>query len=192
MSKQNISNASQNTSLMDDLIAIRDELWAEEEKALEVVSGELSNTFAMLDPSLAALFKDLQTASAELSIAQKNGQMTDILKWRVETAESAYQTRLMEVKRNKMIAEAKSNMKNKIDTDMQDRKELHAVSMQQKMNDQFAALRIKRLQEKKKQDSGTWSWLILFMLGYWLANMNQQRLKSQREAFQAFKLVHAR
>ena len=172
--------------LMADILAIRDHLWAESAQNITMIAGELSHEFALADPALAALYKDLQSMKAEMNHARKTGQMTVMATWRFESAESAYHTRLIEVKRNKMIADAKARMKETDSQAVTERKELHALTMQQKMNDEFAALREKRLQEKKKKESGAWSWIIWFMVGYWLARMNDQRLKRTRDALSAF------
>jgi len=188
MTQDTQSFENQNSDLMNDIIAIRDELW----KKNDVIAGELSDEFAMLDPDLAALHKDMKSAAIQLSQAKKSGQMTDMLKWRFETMESAYQTRLLEVRRNKLTA------KNKIldKEEQQERRELHELSMQQTMNDQFARLREKRLKEKRKKGSSSGGFLFYFLLGLWLAQMqNQRRIDngrrmSARNAFSNARLSH--
>ena len=183
---QSIDN--QNNDLMADIIAIRDELWEKN----DVIAGELSDEFAMLDPDLAALHKDMKSAAMQLSQAKNSGHMTDMLKWRFESMESAYQTRLLEVRRNKLTA------KNKVvdKAEQQERRELHEISMQQTMNDQFARLREKRLKEKRKKESSSGGFLFYFLLGLWLAQMqNQQRIDHNRRmsasnAFSNARLSH--
>lgn len=171
----NISTNNDNTFLAD-VIAIRDDLWAQDDAAIALVAGELSETFAMLDPDLAALFKDMKTVMAQYTQAKKTGQMAGILKWRFESAESAYQTRLMEVRRNKILAAEK----NEISEIALEKRQLHEVTMQQKMNEEFSALREKRLKQKRRKEEGSGGWLFYFLLGMWIANMNKQRLEQDR------------
>ena len=176
----------QNTDLMNDIIAIRDDLWAKN----DIIAGELSEEFAMLDPDLTALHKDMKSAAAQLSNAKQTNGMTDMLKWRFESMESAYQTRLLEVRRNKLLANNKVVDKE----EQQQKRELHELSMQQTMNDQFAALREKRLKEKRrKEKSSSGGFLFYFLLGLWLANMQRnQRLEQDRarNAFSNARLSH--
>jgi len=187
MTQNTQSSTSQNSDLMNDIIAIRDDLWAKN----DVIAGELSEEFAMLDPDLAVLHKDMKSAASQLSQAKKTGQMTDMLKWRFESMESAYQTRLLEVRRNKMTA----NNKPVADKEQQERRELHEISMQQTMNDQFSRLREKRLKEKRKKESSSGSFLFYFLLGLWLAQIQNQRLENERQmsarnAFSNARLSH--
>ncbi len=187
MNETNVITTQNQSSLMDDIIAIRDELWAEADAETEIISGELSDTFAMLDPDLAVLHKDMKSAAAQYNHAKKTGQMTGMLKWRFESAESAYQTRLLEVRKNKLNASSKPV----IDEDAQAKRELHELSMQQSMNDQFAAIRAKRLKEKRRREDSGGSWLFYFILGMWLAQINAQRLEQDRlrHAFSHAKLA---
>jgi len=167
LSKNNTNNAS----FLDDMIAIRDELWANDDIIPDILPGELSETFALLDPDLAALHKDMKTAAMQLSHAKKTGQMTNIVKWRFESAESAYQTRLLEVRQNKLAHRAQEILEEAIIKRLE-----HEDAMQNKMNEQFASIREKRLKERKRKESNSGSWLFYFMLGVWLSNIHTQRM----------------
>ena len=96
--------------LMADIVAVREQLQAQPSsdaspsEAQNVIAGELSETFALMDPDLAALHKDMKTAAAQANLARKNGgKMAGIAQWRYESAQSAFETRLQEVRRNKFI-----------------------------------------------------------------------------------------
>lgn len=162
-------------SLMDDMMAIRDDLSnkLEQTGGIDIIPGELSDAFAMLDPDLAMLHKDMKTAAAQLAHARKTGQMADILKWRFETAESAYQTRLLEVRSNKLLNNAAGTLIK--DGEAAAKRQLHELSMQEKMNEQFAALRKKRMEEKRRKEESQGGWFFYFMLGLWLAQMQSRQ-----------------
>lgn len=172
---------SQKPSLMDDMFAIRDDLSSRAETAaqIDIIPGELSDAFAMLDPDLALLHKDMKTAAAQLSHARKTGQMADIALWRFETAESAYQTRLLEVRSNKLMHNAAGMLIK--DGEAAAKRQLHELSMQEKMNEQFAAVRKKRLEEKRRKEETSGGWFFYFMLGMWLAQMQTQNRKRNLE-----------
>jgi len=98
---------------------------------------------------------------------------------------------ILEVRRNKMTA----NNKPVADKEQQERRELHEISMQQTMNDQFSRLREKRLKEKRKKESSSGSFLFYFLLGLWLAQIQNQRLENERlmsarNAFSNARLSH--
>lgn len=171
----------QKPSLMDDIVAIRDDLNAQSDNSgqTDIIPGELSDAFAMLDPDLAMLHKDMKTAAAQLSHARKTGQMADIALWRFETAESAYQTRLLEVRSNKLLNNAATTLVK--DGEIAAKRQLHELSMQEKMNEQFAALRKKRLEEKRRKEDSSGGWLFYFILGLWLAQMQAQNHKKNLE-----------
>lgn len=166
---------NQKPSLLDDIYAIRDDLASRPETSehTNIIPGELSEAFAMLDPDLAMLHKDMKTAAAQLAHAQKTGQMADILKWRFETAESAYQTRLLEVRSNKLLNNAAGTLIK--DGEAAAKRQLHELSMQEKMNEQFAALRKKRMEEKHRKEETSGGWFFYFMLGLWLAQMQSRQ-----------------
>jgi len=147
----------------------------------DYISGELSEAFTRLDPDLAILYNDMKNAAAVLDRTSETAGDYDTIKYNFESAQTAYQTRLLEVRalKFKMASDAEKEH-------AQQRRELHELSMQSKMNDHFAAMRKKRLQEKqrKEQSSGSGGWLFYFLLGLWLAQMNQQmhrRFEEQNE-----------
>ena len=138
---------------------------------MRLLSGELSNTFAMLDPALAKLFQEMKATALQLSHAKKTGANIDLALWRFQTAESAYQTRLYEVRKNALIKDIEDN------DNQSAKKELHGLTMQQKMNDDFNALRRKRAEEKRRrEEKSSGGFFFYFMLGLALANMNAQRM----------------
>lgn len=133
--------------------------------------GELSNAFAMLDPTLAAFHTDMKKAALHLAHAKKTGQNIDIALWRYETAESAYQTRLYEVRKNALLKEIEAT------GDSIAKVELHEMTMQQKMNEEFNLLRQKRAEEKRRQEEKqSGGFFFYLMLGIALANLNAQRI----------------
>ena len=170
-------NASHN-SFMDEIITIRDDLWTNNDVIETVLPGDLSDVFAMQDTDLIALFKEMKTAKSQLLHAKKTGQMVSMAKWRFESAESAYQTRLIEVRHNSILG-SKTVMD---EEEAYEKRTLHEIAMQERMNAQFTAIREKRLKEKKKKEKSEGSWFFYFMLGIWLANNNlfgsQNKLKT--------------
>ena len=174
LTPQGTSKNAQSQSLLDSMFAIRDDLNSQSNSEItQIIPGELSEAFAMLDPDLAMLHKDMQTASAQLAYAKKTGQLVDIATWRFESSESAYQTRLIEVRKNKLVARAASTV---MDGDEEHAKrELHQLSMQERMNEQFAAIRKKRMEEKRRKEESQGGFLFYYLLGMWLANMQAQK-----------------
>ena len=136
----------------------------------EMVAGELAHEFAHLDPSLSAFHGDLRSAAAELASAKKSGKDISIALSNFETAESIYQTRLFEVRRDKLAMDAQAEA----DAD-EAKSALHALTMQHKMDEQFAALRKRRIAAKRRQKEQQNSWLFYFLIGLWLSQMQQQR-----------------
>lgn len=163
------------TSLMDDILSVRDDLSKDDNstQAPTVIPGELSSAFALLDPDLAMLHKDMKTAAAQLDIARKTGNMADMALWRFESAESAYQTRLMEVRKNKLASQSASTAMS--EGEIEAKKQMHAQSMQDRMNEQFAAVRKKKIEEKRRKDEKDGGFFFYLMLGMWLAQMNNQK-----------------
>lgn len=142
----------------------------------DIMPGSLSNSFALLDPSLAAFHGDMRRAALQLNIAKKTGQDIDMALWRFQTTESAYQTRLYEVRKNSILKKIVE------DGDITAKKELHGLTMQQKMNDDFARMRQKRAEEKRrKEEKSEGGFFFYFMLGIALANMNAQRISREME-----------
>jgi len=171
------SNNSPTSSLMDGVLVVRDTLNQDIVQAPVLVGGDLSQAFALLDPDLAMLHKDMQSALAQYEMARKNGQMIDMTKWRFESAESAYQTRLMEVRQNKL---ARETAELAIDKGEQEaKKQLHIQSMQDRMNEQFNATRRKKIEEKRRKEEKQGGFFFYFLLGMWLAQIQaQQRAKN--------------
>lgn len=167
-------NNQNTTPLFDDIVAVRDDLINNKDVnyTQSIIPGELSDAFAMLDPDLSMLHKDMKTALAQLALAQKSGQMVDIAAWRFETSESAYQTRLMEVRKNKLLSKV---AKESIDSDeAQAKKQLHAETMQNRMNDSFNRQRVEKQKKKRSEEKSKGGLFFYLMLGMWLANMNKQ------------------
>jgi hypothetical protein len=173
-------------SLIDEAVAIRDGMARDGNQDNEnvftadiYVSGELSETFAMLDPDLALLFKDMKTAAVQLSSARKSdGVNIDLAKWRLESAQSAYQTRLLEVRKNHILSKAASESLDKGEAECM--RISHELTMQERMNEQFAAMRKQRMEEKRRQEDEQHSWLLYFLIGLWIAQMaRQNRLNNQ-------------
>lgn len=165
---------TQKTPLIDEIVAIRDDLLNSRDAATPVIiPGELSEAFTLLDPDLAYLHKDMRSAAIQLSIAQKSGQMVDMAKWRFETAESAYQTRLMEVRKNKKFEDAAKMAM--VDGGVKAQGELRNSAMQEEMNRQFNQRRLKKIEEKRRREEKEGGWFFYMMLGLWLATMNAQR-----------------
>lgn len=143
----------------------------------DVIPGSLSTSFALLDPSLATFHNDMRRAALQLAHAKKTGQNIDIALWRFETAESAYQTRLYEVRKNSIIEKINA------DGDTDAKKELHNLTMQQRMNDSFNLRRQQRAEEKRrKEEKSEGGFFFYFMLGIAIANMNAQRIAREMEA----------
>lgn len=161
--------------LFDDIKALRDDLLAEKTviQAPVIIPGELSEAFALIDPDLAYLHKDMKTANAQLEIARKSGQMIDMAQWRFESAETAYKTRLMEVRKIKsMRKHAKTALSG---DEIKAKREMRNSSMQEEMNKAFELRRKKMMEEKRRKDEKQGGWFFYLMLGMWLAQMNAKQ-----------------
>jgi len=162
--------------LMDDIMAVRANLSENPEHAsVDPVSpGELSEAFTLLDPDLAMLHKDMKTAAAQLNTAIDKGQMVDMAKWRFESAQSAYQTRLVEIKKDKalrLFAEKTVNGETDIERTKRD---LRSMAMQEAMNESFARRRKQKAEEKRRKDEKQGGLFFYIMLGFWVAQMQAQ------------------
>ena len=162
--------------LMDDIMAVRANLSENPEHAsVDPVSpGELSEAFTLLDPDLAMLHKDMKTAAAQLNTAIDKGQMVDMAKWRFESAQSAYQTRLVEIKKDKalrLFAEKTVNGETDIERTKRD---LRSMAMQEAMNESFARRRKQKAEEKRRKDEKQGGLFFYMMLGFWVAQMQAQ------------------
>lgn len=165
--------------LYDDIVAIRDQLAAEKEiiAAPVVFPGELSEAFALLDPDLAYLHKDMKSAAAQLTHANKSGQMVDMAQWRFDSAQSAYKTRLMEVRKNKMLNKYAKKALN--GEEVSAKREMRNSAIQDEMNQAFALRRKKMMEEKRRKDESKGGLFFYIMLGMWLAQMqSRQRVKN--------------
>ena len=165
--------------LYDDIVAIRDRLATEKETvaAPAVFPGELSDAFALLDPDLAYLHKDMKSAAAQLNQANKSGQMVDMAQWRFDSAESAYKTRLMEVRKNKMLKKYAKKALN--GEEISAKREMRNCAIQDEMNRAFALRRKKMMEEKRRKDESKGGLFFYIMLGMWLAQMQaRQRVKN--------------
>jgi hypothetical protein len=166
-------NGKQTQALQLDVAALRDDLLSEKITVKPVFAGELSEAFALLDPDLAFLHKDMKSAAAQLMIAQKSGQLVDMAQWRFDSAESAYKTRLMEVRKNKELKKyAKKLLK---DGEVEAKREMRNSSMQEEMNKSFALRRKQKAEEKRRKKEQEGGFLFYFLLGMWLAQINAQQ-----------------
>jgi len=188
MTSTNIEKHSKNNDLIGEIVSLRDDLWNDTVAPSLSHTNDLSESFARLDPDLMALYKDMKDAHAVLFHAKNAGEMSAMAKWRFESAESAYKTRMMEVRSAKFKMASDEEKKEALA-----KREMHENTMQERMNEQFAALRKRQMEEKKQQQSSG-SWFFYFMLGLWLAQMHTQHLRLAKErdmAQNAFKKVHA-
>jgi hypothetical protein len=132
-----------------------------------LIAGELSNHFTMLDPALSALFEDLQRATMAYATAQSTNEDMTAAKWRLETAQSAYHTRLLELRKNALNKKIAEN-----DADVDAKCELHEMTMQQRMNENFNRLREKKAADKKKKEKESQGdFFFYFVLGLALAQL---------------------
>lgn len=169
--------------LFDDIVAVRDQLLQKSDAIVvtdAIIPGNLSESFALLDPDLAALHKDMKSAASQIDLARErglNGPMLEMAKWRFESAQSAYQTRLVEVRKNKDMKFAAKKALNGHEDEA--RRELRHLSLQEQMNGAFAAqVRKKRALEKQRNEEKENSFFLYMMLGLWFSNMwNKQRAK---------------
>jgi hypothetical protein len=162
--------------LMDDIMAVRDGLLNEQQlvKAEPVIPGELSEAFTLLDPDLAMLHKDMKSAAAQLNTAIDKGHMIDMAKWRFESAQSAYQTRLVEIKKDKALNKLAEQSVNG-ETDLERAKrDMRNMAMQEAMNESFARRRKQKAEEKRREDEKQGGLFFYLMLGLWFAQMQQQ------------------
>lgn len=170
--------------LFDDIVAVRDQLLQKSDAivvAEKILPGNLSESFALLDPDLAALHKDMKSAAAQIDLARErglNGPMLEMAKWRFDSAQSAYHTRLVEVRKNKNMKFAAKKAMNGQESEA--RRELRHLSMQEQMNNAFAAqVKKKRAIEKQRKEEKENSFFFYMMLGMWMSNMfNRQRANS--------------
>lgn len=173
--------SANNPDFSKDVEAIRDDLINEKEilQYKPVTPGELSDAFALLDPDLALLHKDMRTAAAQYNLAQKSGHMVDMAQWRFESAESAFQTRLTEVRKNKMLQDAALKALGGYEDDA--RRDLRRRSMQEEMDAAFNQRRKKMMEEKRRKEEKQNGWFFYLMLGLWLAQMNAWRRSRDME-----------
>lgn len=174
----NTYQGSKAQPLYEDIVAVRDSLHQEKNipQTPVAIPGALSDAFAMLDPDLAFLHKDMKSAAAQLIAAQKSGQMVDMAQWRFDSAKSAYKTRLIEVRKNKTLKKyAKKALK---DGESKAKREMRNCSMQDEMNKAFALRRKKKAEEKRRKEESKGGFFFYMMLGMWLAQMTaRQRAK---------------
>lgn len=168
-----------NAPLMNAVRDINETMQAEDKQVvpdIRIVPGELSDAFARLDPDLAYLHKDMLSALAQLNQAQRDGTAIDMISWRYESAKSAYQTRLIEVRENKMLNRTELTAEEK-----DEKRVLHELSMQDRMNENFARIREKRIQKKKRDEQGNGGWFFYFIIGMMVAQMNARRLEMDQQ-----------
>jgi hypothetical protein len=188
MTSTNTETHNNNKELMGGIISLRDDLFNDAVAPSLSYQDDLSESFARLDPDLMALYKDMKDAHALLVHTKNGGELNDTAKWRFESAESAYKTRMMEVRSAKFKMASDEEKREALA-----KREMHETAMQDRMNEQFAALRKRQMEEKKQQQSSG-SWFFYFMLGLWLSQMHTQRLRLDKErdmAQNAFNKVHA-
>lgn len=151
----------------------------------DYISGELSEAFTRLDPALASLYDDVKKAAVSLDNIGKNTSNHADIQYRYDSAKAAYQTRLLEVRATRFKMASDTEKETAIEKRM-----AHELSMQDTMNERFAALRQKRMQEKQRKESANGGWFFYFVLGMWLAQMNNQmrdNLEKQRDIRGDFK-----
>ena len=165
--------------LLDQITAIRDDLDANPSayRIKSYVPGEISEAFARLDPDLAYLYKDMKTAAIQLEQAQRSGQVVDMAQWRFETAESAYQTRLLEVRSNENAKLAMQRLEEG-EEELAVRRALRDETMQKDMNEAFARQRKKREEAKRRAEEKNNGWMLIFLLG-WAFMQMQARMRAR-------------
>jgi|GEM_PF-5242692 len=150
--------------------------------AKTIIPGELSEAFARLDPDLSFLHGEMMTAMGKLDHLRRSGADVLAIQYALdhyESMKSVYQTRLIEVRESKLLTQSE------LSADEKDEKRvLHELSMQDRMNENFARLRDQRARDKKKkeqqkQDQG--SWFLYFAIGLMVAQMNARRYENQHE-----------
>ena len=174
--------SQQNTApLFDDIVSIRDTMLAETETiaAPAPVPGALSEAFALLDPDLAYLFKDMKSAATQLVSAQQSGQMVDMAQWRFDSAESAYKTRLMEVRKNKMMKKCAKKALN--GEEEAAKRDLRNSAIQDEMTNAFNLRRKKLKEEKRRKEEGEGGLFFYVLLGMRLAQMAAQKRAKDME-----------
>lgn len=167
--------------LFDDIVAMRDQLHDKSDSiqaSATIIPGDLSESFALLDPDLAALHKDMKSAAAQIDMAQQKGlgnAMIETAKWRYDSAQSAYHTRLVEVRKNKNLKFAA----NKVLDGKEDeaRRELRHQNLQDQMNTAFAQqMQKKRALQKQREKEKEGGIFFYMMLGLWIGSIwNNQR-----------------
>jgi hypothetical protein len=169
---RHLTPQTSNGSLLDTMISIRDEGAdnIENSDISAIIPGELSDAFARLDPDLAYLHKDMLSALSQLERGKKDGVSIDMLLWRYESAKSAFQTRLIEVRENKLLTQSELSKDEK-----DEKRVLHELSMQDRMNENFDRIRRQRVQKKKQKEDSQGSWFLYFIIGMMIAQMNRQQ-----------------
>jgi|GEM_PF-2290673 len=170
--------------LFDDIVAVRDQLLQKSGTIIvhdTIIPGNLSESFALLDPDLAALHKDMKSAASQVDLAHKkglNGPMLEMAMWRFDSAQSAYQTRLVEVRKNKEMKFAAKKVLNGHEDEA--RRELRHLNLQEQMNNVFAQqVQKKRALEKQRKKEKENSFFFYIMLGLWFSAMlNRQRARA--------------
>jgi len=139
-------------------------------QSTDYIAGELSEAFTRLDPGLAAFYQDMKAAGIALENTQKGTKAYDSALYNFDSAKTAYQTRLLEVRSLKFKLSSDQEKQ-----DAEHKRQMHELSMQETMNERFAALRKKRMEEKRrKEESSSGGWFFYFILGMWLAQMQHQ------------------
>jgi hypothetical protein len=138
-------------------------------QSTDYIAGELSEAFTRLDPELAAFHHDMKVAGVFLENTQKGTKEHDIALYKYDSAKTAYQTRLLEVRSLKFKLSS-----DKEKQDAEQKRQMHELSMQETMNERFAALRKKRMEEKRRKEESSGGWFFYFILGMWLAQMQHQ------------------
>lgn len=159
--------------LMNDIMDVRANLLNEPDTIVvePVTAGELSEAFTLLDPDLAMLHKDMKTVAAQLNTAIDKGHMIDMAKWRFESAQSAYQTRLVEIKKDKALKMfAEQSISGETDLE-RTKRDLRNMAMQEEMNASFERRRKKKEEEKRRKEEKQGGLFFYLILGLWFAQM---------------------
>ena len=139
--------------------------------------------FRSSDPVLAALYKDLKNSMDNYSTARSaygdDDAMLEIIADQVDSARSAYDTRLLELKANRgMIAEGLMRYKSAQETDDEE-KRLKAIekkeeAIREHWRQWYMRLRIAQQQRGK---NAIWGWLLVLLL-FWQAQHHRKHLQS--------------
>lgn len=178
-------------TLMAQIIEIRDQLNKGTLTLEYAVAGVSEPSFekalSALDSDFQVLYKELENARSQKDSLLNQGigaddPMLDVLEWQIDSAESALQTRLLELKADKKLME-KVNMRLRQDDMMykmmiQKRKE--AAAMRQKMLAEYEAMEQLQKDISRKKKSGV-NFIYMFIGLTIMAWIRQRRTEISRQ-----------